>query len=78
MFVIDADGLNRTDLPTGGHSISTPAWSPDGSRILGYFDANLQHFSSDGLVVLDPTGHDSPIFVPEPAFGSVTWQRLAP
>jgi TolB protein len=78
MFVIDADGSNRTDLPTGGHSISTPAWSPDGSRILGYFDASLQHFSSDGLVVLDPTGHDSPIFIPEPAFGSVTWQRLAP
>lgn len=77
-FVIDADGSNRVQIPTDGHSLSTPAWSPDGSRILGYLDSGLEHSASDGLIVLDPTGHDEPTFVPEPAFGSVTWQRLAP
>jgi hypothetical protein len=77
-FVIDADGSNRVELPTGGHSISTPAWSPDGSRILGYRDTGLMNSASDGLTVLDPTGHERPVFIPEAAFGSVTWQRLAP
>jgi Tol biopolymer transport system component len=77
-FVIDADGSNRVTLPTGGHSITTPAWSPDGSRILGYRDWGLMHSASDGLMVLDPTGHEPPVFIPGPAFGSVTWQRLAP
>jgi Tol biopolymer transport system component len=77
-FVIDADGSNRVDVPTDGHSISTPAWSPDGSRILGYRDFGLVHSASDGLMVLDPTGRERPVFIPEPAFGSVTWQRLAP
>jgi dipeptidyl aminopeptidase/acylaminoacyl peptidase len=77
-FVIDADGSNRVEIPTDGHSISTPAWSPDGSRILGYLDAGLMHSASDGLMVLDATGHDRPLFIPEAGFGSVTWQRLAP
>lgn len=77
-FVIDADGSNRIELPTDGHGISTPAWSPDGSRIVGYRDFGLMHAASDGLVVLDPSGHDRPVFIPEPAFGSITWQRLAP
>jgi Tol biopolymer transport system component len=78
MFVIDADGSHRVDVPTDGQSISTPAWSPDGSRILGYFDAGLKHSATHGLMILDPSGHDRPVFIPEPAFGSVTWQRLAP
>jgi hypothetical protein len=77
-FVIDADGSNRVDVPTNGHSISTPAWSPDGGRILGYLDRGLAGAATDGLMVLDPTGHERPVFVPEAAFGSVTWQRLAP
>jgi Tol biopolymer transport system component len=76
-FVIDADGSNRAELPGGG-GISTPAWSPDGSRIVGYRDAGLMNSASDGFIVLDPAGHDDPRFIPEPAFGSVTWQRLAP
>jgi dipeptidyl aminopeptidase/acylaminoacyl peptidase len=77
-FVINPDGSNRLDIPTAGHFVSTPAWSPDGSRILGYFDGGITNTKSDGLVVLDPSGHEGPKFIPEPAFGSVTWQRLAP
>jgi Tol biopolymer transport system component len=76
--VIDADGSHRVEIPTDGHRVSTPAWSPDGSRLLGYRDPGLMNSASDGLVVLDPSGRDRPVFVPEPEFGSVTWQRLAP
>jgi WD40 repeat protein len=77
-FIIEADGSDRVNVPTYGHLVSTPAWAPDGSRILGYFDAGLLHAASDGFVILDPTGHDRPVFIREVAFGSVSWQRLAP
>ena len=85
VFVTDVGGTNRVDLPTGGNRISTPAWSPDGARIVGYRDAGLMdgipegiNGVSDGFLVLDPTGRDRPMFIPENSLGSVTWQRLAP
>ena len=78
-FVIDADGSNRVEVPTNGYNVSTPVWSPDGSTILGYADGPaFSGGATDGLMILDPTGHDRPMFIAEPDFGSVTWQRLAP
>jgi TolB protein len=76
LLVVDADGTNLVPVPTGTTGVSTPFWSPDGSRILGYVEGGFG--GADSIAVLDPTGRDPPVGIPLPGAGSASWQRLAP
>jgi Tol biopolymer transport system component len=61
----------------------TPVWAPDGSVVAMQLPEDPSAESAWGtasdLVLLDPTGTTEPRLLPVPgAFGSHSWQRLAP
>ena len=52
LYVMNADGSNRTNITNNPESVNSPSWSPDGSQIAfsSYIDGNSEIYviSADG------------------------------